>query len=149
MASAYQISGLVLGFVAFVGLIGIPKRLGIGDRAVEHRGMLFTIVTAIAAAGLLSLSFMADKLVTEESRRWLLVAGDLNAAALIVLLLLLVCMAGLLCALVGLVILNADRARRWAGGCLAASSLVAVVLSPAVIALILHASDAATAAGTG
>ena len=122
MASAYQMFGLVLVLVAAVGLIGIPKRLGIGDRTLEHQGTLFTIITAIAAAGLLSLSFMADKLVTEESRRTLLAPGDLSTAAVTVLWLLLVCLAGLLCALVGLVILNVDTARRWAGGCLAVSS---------------------------
>lgn len=149
MASAYQTSGLVLVIVAVAGSIGIPKQIGIGDRSLKHQGTLFTIVTTIAAAGLLSLSFMADKLVTEESRRMLLAPGDFSTAALMVLWLLLVCLAGLLCALVGLVFLNAERARRWAGGCLAVSSLMAVVLSPAVIALILHASDAATAAGIG
>ena len=90
----------------------IPKRLGIGDRSLKQQGTLFTIITTIAAAGLLSLSFMADKLVTEESRRTLLVPGDLSTAAVMVLWLLLVCLAGLLCALVGLVILNADKARR-------------------------------------
>ena len=63
--------------------------------------------------------------------------------------LLLVCLAGLLCALMGLVILNADTARRWAGGCLAVTSLAAVALSPAVIALILSAADATIATGTG
>lgn len=41
-----------------------------------------------------------------------LVPGDLSTAAVMVLWLLLVCLAGLLCALVGLVILNADKARR-------------------------------------
>ena len=149
MGSAYLTFGVALAFVAVVGLIGVPERLGIGDRSVNQQGTLFAIITAIAASGLLSLSFLADKLVTAESRRLLLEPGDLSISAVMVLWLLLVCLAGLLCALVGLVILNADTARRWAGGCLAVSSLVAVVSSPAVIALILYASDAATAAGIG
>ena len=149
MGSAYQAFGLALVCVAVVGSIGIPKRLGIGDRSIRLESTLFALITAIAAAGLLSLSFLADKLVAAEGRLPLLKSGDLGTAAVMVLWLLLVCLAGLLCALVGLVILNADTARRWAGGCLAVSSISAVALSPAVIALILSADDAATATGTG
>ena len=149
MGSAYQAFGLALVCVAVVGSIGISKRLGIGDRSIKQQGTLFALITAIAAAGLLSLAFLADNLVASEGRLPLLEPGDLGTAVLMVMWLLLVCLAGLLCALVGLVILNADTARRWAGGCLAVASLVAVALSPAVIALILSAADAATATRTG
>ena len=149
MGSAYQVFGLALVCVAVVGAVGIPKRLGIGDRSIKQQGTLFALITAIAATGLLSLSFLADNFVTAKGRLPLLEPGDLGTAVLMVLWLLLVCLAGLLCALVGLVILNIDTARRSAGGCLAVTSLAAVALSPAVIALILSAADAATAAGTG
>ena len=149
MGSTYQAFGLTLVCVAVVGSIGIPKRLGIGDRSIKRESTLFALITAIAAAGLLSLSFLADNFVTARGRLPLLEPGDLGTAVLMVVELLHVCLAGLLCALVGLVILNADSARRWAGGCLAVSSLAAVALSPAVIALILSAADAAIATRTG
>ena len=149
MGSAYQVFGLALVAVAVVGSIGIPKRLGIGDRSIKQQGTLFALITAIAAAGLLSLSFLADNFVTARGRLPLLESGDLGTAVLMVMGLLLVCLAGLLCALMGPVILNADTARRWAGGCLAVTSLAAVALSPAVIALILAAADATIATGTG
>ena len=68
MGSAYQVFGLALVCVAVVGAVGIPKRLEIGDRSIKQQGTLFVLITAIAAAGLLSLSFLADNFVASEGR---------------------------------------------------------------------------------
>ena len=78
-----------------------------------------------------------------------LLDGDLSLAGAAVLLLLLTCISGLLCALAGLVLFNFSGMRRWAGGCLAVSSLAVAALSPAVIALIVSSADAALATGSG
>ena len=63
--------------------------------------------------------------------------------------LLLVCISGLLCAVVGLVLVGTDGARRCAGRCLAVSSVAAVLLFPAVVVLIFEVADSAAATGTG
>ena len=148
MASLYSAFLMMLVPVAILGSIGIPKRLGIGRRALERENALITIITAMTAAGLLSLSFLADKFASTGGSLPLLESSDLNAAALAVIFLLLTCISGLLGALIGLVIVKTDGARRWAGGCLALSSLAAVLLSPAVITLILAAADATIATGS-
>lgn len=148
MSATYEVFLVVLVIVAASGLLGVPKRLGIGDRSLQQAGPLTAVITSMTAAGLLSLAFLADKFVDADGEMSLL-DGELSLAGAAVLLLLLTCISGLLCALTGLVLFNSSGMRRWAGGCLAVSSLAVAALSPAVIALIMSSADAALATGSG
>ena len=136
--------------VAMVGgILAVPERCRIGDRGEENKNMLVAVITAMTAAALISLAFLADKFSATDgslSSESLEGPGPLTDSLRVVLVLLPACISGLLCAVVGLVILGSSGARRWAGACLAVSSLAAVALFPAVIVLILAAADAAATA---
>ena len=55
MSATYEVFLVVLMIVAASGLLGVPKRLGIGDRSLQQAGPLTAVITSMAAAGLLSL----------------------------------------------------------------------------------------------
>ena len=139
---------VTFGAVALCGLTGIPKQSKISIRALEHTSLLVTIVGSVTAAGLLSLAFLADKFAVAGGALPLLPGSDLPAANSAVLNLVLVGASGLLWAVVGVLAVDYPWMRRWAGGCLAVSALVVVLLFPASIALLLSTADAAGAAQT-
>ncbi len=143
VGDAYAAFGLTLTAVVIFGLVGIVPKLGIGERALERADLLVAMIAAITAAGLLSMSFLTDKFVDADGALPLTLDSDLNTTASLVLLALLAGASGLLCALLGLVVMNVDWVRRWAGGCLVISSSAVIALFPAVLFLLLSTADAA------
>ena len=142
MKDAYLLFAMVSGAVALFGLFGIPEHSKITTRALEHTSLLVTIVGTVTAAGLLSLAFLADKLAVGGGALLLLPGSDLPAATVAVLYLVLVGASGLLWAVLGALMADHARLRRWAGGCLAVSALVVALLFPASVALLLSTADA-------
>ena len=128
---------------ALLGLPGIPEHSTITTRALEHTSLLVTIVGSVTAAGLLSLAFLADKLAVAGGALPLLPGSDLSAATSAVLYLVLVGASGLLWAVLGTLMADHARRRRWAGGCLAVSASIVALLLPASVALLLSTADAA------
>ena len=143
MNDAYLMFAMTSGAVALLGLLGIPEHSKIPARALEHTSLLVTIVGSVTAAGLLSLAFLADKLAVAGGALPLLPGSDLSAATSAVLYLVLVGASGLLSTVLGALMADHARLRRWAGGCLAVSALTVVLLLPASVALLLSAADAA------
>ena len=128
--------------VVLLGLIGMQPRWGIGERALERADLLVTTIAAITAAELLTVSFLTDKFVDADGTLPLLSNG-LAITASLVLHSLWAGVSGLLCALVGLVVVNVGWVRRWAGGCLVISALAVIGLFPAALVLLLSTADAA------
>ena len=143
MGDAYSAFGLTLFLVALLGLVGVYPRWGVGKRALERADLLVATIAAITAAGLLAISFLADKLVDADGTLPLLSHDGLATTASLVLHALLAGVSGLLYALVGLVVMNVDWVRRWAGGCLVISAAAVIALFPAAVVLLLSTADAA------
>ena len=150
MGVVYGIFGVGLSGVAVLGAFA---GLHIGEHAADRVGVLVTIIATLTGAGLLSLAFTIDKLVTSEinvgsffeapstedafaSVLWMLAAGT----------------SGLLAAL-PLTIWDRQPARgrigqalrRWGAGCLAVSAVAVVLLFPTVVVLIISTHDALVA----
>ena len=143
MGGTYAEFGLTLALVMVFGLIGTSTKWGIGDRALERADLLVATIAAITAAGLLTVSFLTDKFVDTDGALWLTSDSDLGVTASLVLHALLAGASGLLCALLGLVVLNFEWVRRWAGGCLVVSATAVIGLFPAALFLLLSTADAA------
>ena len=151
MKETYLLFAAVFCAVALLGSFGIPEHskitrrafAKITKRALEHTSLLVTIVGTVTAAGLLSLAFLADKLAVAGGALMLLPGSDVPAATVAVLYLVFVGASGLLWAVLGALMADCARLRRWAGGCLAVSALVVVLLLPASFALLLSTADAA------
>ena len=142
MGDAYAVFGLTLAIVLLLGLIGVQPRWGIGERAVLRAELLVATIAAITAAGLLTVAFLTDKFVDADGALPLFSDG-LAITASLVLHALWAGVSGLLCALVGLVVVNVGWVRRWAGGCLVISALVVIALFPVALVLLLSTADAA------
>ncbi len=143
VGGTYAAFGLTLTSVVIFGLVGIVPKWGIGERALQRADLLVAMIAAITAAGLLSVSFLTDKFVYADGALSLTSDSDLITTASLVLLALLAGASGLLCALLGLVVMNVDWVRRWAGGCLVISSAAVISLFPAALFLLLSTADAA------
>ena len=143
MSDAYAAFGLTLAFVVVFGLVGVYPRWGIGERALQRADLLVATIAAITAAGLLTVSFLTDKFVDASGALLLTSDSDLTTMASLVLHALLAGASGLLCALLGLVVMNFEWVRRWAGGCLVISAAAVIALFPAALALLLSTADAA------
>ena len=143
VGGTYAIFGLTLTIVAIFGLVGIVPKWGIGERALQRADLLVALIAAITAAGLLSVAFLTDKFVDADGTLSLTSDSDLNVTAGLVLLALLAGVSGLLCALLGLVVMNVDWVQRWAGGCLVISSAAVIAVFPAVLLLLLSTAAAA------
>ena len=143
MGGTYAAFGLTLAIVMVLGLIGTNTKWGIGERAFQRADLLVATIAAITAAGLLAVSFLTDKFVDADGALRLTSDSDLGVTASLVLHALLAGASGLLCALLGLVVMNFDWVRRWAGGCLVISAAAVLGLFPAALFLLLSTADAA------
>ena len=143
MGDAYTVFGLTLALVLLLGLIGMQPRWGIGERALERADLLVATIAAITAAELLTVSFLTDKFVHADGTLPLLSDDNLAITASLVLHSLWAGVSGLLCALLGLVVVNVTWVKRWAGGCLVISALAVIGLFPAALVLLLSTADAA------
>lgn len=143
MGGTYAAFGSTLALVMVLGLIGTNTKWGIGERALQRADLLVATIAAITAAGLLTVSFLTDKFVDADGALRLTSDSDLGVTASLVLHALLAGASGLLCALLGLVVMNFEWVRRWAGGCLVISAAAVIALFPAALFLLLSTADAA------
>ena len=156
MAETY---GMFLFFLVMAAALGAPASLVVAPLKLEKVAVLTRILASITAAGLLSLAFVADTL-RSDTVGLADFFGDPTArdSLAMVLILLATGAAGLLAALV-LTISNptisnptpspwslAWLARcllHWCAGCLVVATVAVLLLFPAVVVVILTASDLA------
>lgn len=144
MADAYWGFGQTLLIVAILGALLAWKAPGVGLRAMGSAAALVTVVGLMTSAALVSIAFLADRLSATGFLHPL--SGDLGTSVELTGGVVLVGGSGLVCTLIGGTFVDRQWARRWAGGCLAVSCLLVLLLLPAPIVLIFE-SAAATPAG--
>ena len=144
VGETYTAFGFAIIAVAAPGLLGIPDRPGIGRSAIRNVNALTTIVVSLMVATLLSFAFLADRL-PDAAHPTFVPGNSLNTAAGWVAQSVLLGDAGLLCMIAGLVMSDVGWVRRWAGGCLVASCLWVLALTPLTVLLILETVEATPA----
>lgn len=126
-----------------------------GPRAFVHAGLFATIIGTGSAAGLVSLVFLADRLVDAPDPGVMLDFADLIDSAVLVIWLLFGALGGLLSSVLACVFTSVETAQRspaqgwlrsFAGWCLIWAAIVSLVLPVAVVHMILTTADAARAA---
>ena len=156
MAETYGIFLITLMAVAVLG--GFAAKFGVAPQALDKVGLLTRILTSITAAGLLSVAFVADTLAA-DTQGPADFFGDRTArdSLSMVLLMLAAGASGLLSALTltlsspvsanrhWFVVAVARILRRWCGRCLAVATVSVLLLFPAVVVVILSASDVGSA----
>ena len=141
MGDAYAAFGLALAVVAALGGVLAAPRMRVGLHCAQNADTLVAILGVMTSAALLSVAFLGDKIAAPGPLR-LVPGSDLGSAVGLTAQMLLVGGAGLTCALIGLALPWSEWVRRWAGGCLAVSCLIVLVLFPAPLVLILEVAAA-------
>lgn len=126
-----------------------------GPRAFVHAGLFAAIIGTGSAAGLVSLVFLADRLVDAPDPGAMLHFADLIDSAVLVIWLLFGVLGGLLSSVLACVFTSEGasgpspvqgRMRSFAGWCLILAAIVSLVLPIPVVHMILTTADAARAA---
>lgn len=151
MAGTY---GAFLVVLAVIAALGAIASLAIASLALEKVAVLAGILASITAAGLLSLAFVADTLTLDTVSPGDLFGDKTASQSLFMVVVLLAAGASGLLAALALTVANpmpdhwprflAGLVRclcRWCAGCLAVATAATLLLFPAVVVLILTASD--------